>query len=61
MAAITIDLASPVPAYRQIASALRALLVTGDLAPGCSTGEGIAKIPVVRSPPKPYAPMRASG
>jgi len=36
MAAITIDLASPVPAYRQIASALRALLVTGELAPGTS-------------------------
>jgi DNA-binding transcriptional regulator YhcF (GntR family) len=36
MAAITIDLASPVPAYRQIASALRALLVAGELAPGTS-------------------------
>src|SRR5580765_2255839 len=35
-AAITIDLASPVPAYRQIASALRALLVAGELAPGTS-------------------------
>jgi len=34
MAAITIDLASDVPAYRQIASALRALLVAGELAPG---------------------------
>jgi GntR family transcriptional regulator len=34
MPAITIDLASDVPAYRQIAGALRALLVAGELAPG---------------------------
>lgn len=31
---VTIDLSSPVPAYRQIADALRAQLVAGELRPG---------------------------
>ncbi|HZS41360.1 MAG TPA: GntR family transcriptional regulator [Polyangia bacterium] len=31
---LRIDLASPVPAYRQIANALRALLVAGEFSPG---------------------------
>ena len=33
-ATITIDLKSPIPAYRQIVDALRHLLVSGDLQPG---------------------------
>src|ERR1700730_19257747 len=32
--AIRIDLAAPTPAYRQIADAIRALLVAGELRPG---------------------------